>query len=166
MWYSQTSGGIPENHFSGLMWTRALFRSYVRHSTHQHRQKIVGINGNYGVETITPLSFPWKRESRTFKEKTGFLLPQEWRKKRLPQRGHLFRAKSRMRRRFLHDKVWEFISNTWKQMVSWTWFSISFCPKGEILKRVQDDKSVKFKIFFVRVYFNFTPLEIMPRWNF
>jgi hypothetical protein len=30
------------------------------------------------------------------------------------------------------------------------WFSISFCPKGEILKRVQDDKSVKFQICLVR----------------
>jgi len=29
------------------------------------------------------------------------------------------------------------------------WFSISFCPKGEILKRVQDDKSVKFQVCLV-----------------
>jgi len=30
------------------------------------------------------------------------------------------------------------------------WFSISLCPEGEILKRVQDDKSYKFQIRLVR----------------
>jgi len=29
--------------------------------------------------------------------------------------------------------------------------SILFCPKGEILKRVQDDKSVKFQIVLARI---------------
>ena len=35
------------------------------------------------------------------------------------------------------------------------WFSISFCPEGEILKQVQDDAFKKTQIYLGGIYFPF-----------